>query len=147
MKITMVKKDNGLFPANIEDAEALDNVEPGRPLSCEIKQKRNPRFHAKLMKLFRAVYENLPEGFCIVVNGHTVPVRSMENLIWLVKMDIGHYSQKIDIAGRIHYEAKSFSFAKMDNTEFTGFYDKCVNSLFRNFIQDEDFYNELNISI
>jgi hypothetical protein len=83
------------------------------------------------------VYDNLPEEIpARMPDGEPIQIRSRKELLWHIKMQIGHYEQKVTLGGRVTYEAKSISFAAMDEAEFEEFYNAAIDVVLKYFLPE-----------
>lgn len=117
-----------LAPAFPDDHEKVIKIRPGEVYRAKVTMPRNIKFHRKFFALLNLTLENLPEDFRLVTaTGQQVPVKTTKDLLWLIKMETGHYEKRVTLRGDITYEAKSISFARMDQSEFEDFYNSAVN--------------------
>lgn len=107
---------NALFPDGDESICQLMHVPFGKSLRAEIKQPRNPAFH----RLYFALCNRIADGIG----------SEAESVSTVFKMATDH----IDIIRTKSYGdvkiPKSISFAKMDNTSFKEFFEKCLRVAF-----------------
>ena len=122
MKIYLVKSLGSLKPADDEATEALKKYKIGTVVSCEIKKPRNYAFHKKAFDLFSLIYENQDK------------YENMADLLTEIKLRTGHYQEHLTLKGVVIYVPKSISFAKMDDLEFSTFYDRAVNVALKYFL-------------
>ena len=126
MKITIVKQfDNSFKVAYDSDYEKLKKIKPNEFIECEIRKPRNYKFHRKFFALINMVYQN----------------QEMYNNIDHLRQDItieaGFYEERINIRGEPLKQAKSISFAKMDNETFEDYYGKCLDVIVKYFKFDK----------
>jgi len=139
MEIHVVKKFGTLRPYSSDDAEGFSELVEDQPYKVKISRPRNVRFHAKYFALLNLVKDNLPEDFALTTpTGETIPVNSVKSLLWHIKMQNGHYTEKMTMGGRITYEADSISFAKMDEASFQKFYDASIDTILKYFLVGAD---------
>lgn len=105
----------GFFPVDDEGAEVLHKVKTGREVSGDIKQKRHPKHHRlffailKFLRLHAERFENMPT----------------DKIKDAVKLATGLADTFIDAeTGETYYVLRSISWASMDETEFTRFFDQ-----------------------
>jgi len=58
MQLALIKMPGGMFrPANESDAEIVEKIANNRYVTADIKQVRNPAFHAKFFALLNFGYQ------------------------------------------------------------------------------------------
>lgn len=112
--------DNGLVPLYDSDYDEKQRLKIGENVLCHITKPRNYNFHKKFFALVRLTYLNLPEHL-----HEELSVRSEEDMLACMKLDLG-YATTIIYEGREVIRLGSISFAKMDETEFQRFYERCL---------------------
>lgn len=127
MQIDLVKHPGGLFsPVNDSDLERLQRFKNGETYTADIKLTRNPRFHRKVMAFF---------GFCFShwcadraglgsADETTQFNRFRKDLTILA----GFYDTVTNIRGEVRAEAKSLSYAQMEQEEFERCYSSLINA-------------------
>jgi len=139
MEFYAVKKMGVLKPYDRTEAEKLHKMREGEAYKVKVSMLRNVRFHRKFFALLGIVFDNLPESIGVKTpDGQQVVIRSVADLLWQIKMQIGHYEQKITLGGKITYEAKSISFASMDEAEFQDFYSQAVDVILKYFLPESN---------
>jgi hypothetical protein len=116
MRGLFFRKMGALRPADEAGEAILSKCREDELVAVDVKRGRNLRHFRKFWKLMQIVYENqafysTPEQICTVFKIRT------GHCDWIVTKE-GDY--KIP---------RSISFAKMDQTEFSLFYDKAVDFL------------------
>jgi len=108
MKITLIKTLNGTFKlAYNSDYELAKKVPLNEPIVFEWSKPRNLKFHKKFFALLNMVYENQEQ------------YNNIEHLRKDLTISAGYYDLRYNIEGVEVQEAKSISFAKMDDVEFS----------------------------
>lgn len=116
MKITLIKSLNGsLKPAYDSDYELVKKIPLNEPIIFEWSKPRNYLFHKKFFALINLVYQNQE-----VYN-------NIEHLRKDLTISAGYYDLRHNFDGVEIVEAKSISFAKMDELEFSEFYSKILD--------------------
>lgn len=103
---------NTLHGEGDESVCELLKLPMNKALRCEVKMPRNPRFHA----LYFALCARIASGIG----------SDAETISTVFKYSTGHYDI---IRSKKHGELKvpkSISFAKLDNTSFREFFEKCI---------------------
>lgn len=111
----MVKRLGALRPTDDLGIEAVQKIPDESLVKVTWTQPRNIRFHCKFFVMLQIILAN---------QGH---YKSMDDLLDVCKLCIGHVRV---VKTRTHGEVrlpKSISFAKMDETEFSAFYNKAVD--------------------
>lgn len=139
-EITLIKTVSGaLVPADPQAAEYVQKLKLGASISADFKKQRNPAFHRKYMALLNLAYdawEPPKQEF------HGKPVqknftRFRKDLV----ISAGFYDVVANIKGDVRAEAKSISFASMDEHEFADLYDKSVdvvlNQILTNYTRED----------
>jgi len=135
MKFNVIRRGAYLFPAYPEDTDAIKQMRPDEVYRVEAKMPRNVKFHRKYFVLLNLVFDNLPEDFSISTpQGQTLHIRSVAELLWHIKMQLGWHEQRVTMGGRVTYEAKSISFGAMDEAEFNDFYDRSIDVILKYFL-------------
>jgi len=116
MKLTLIKQFNNTFKlAYNSDYELAKKVPLNEPIVFEWSKPRNLRFHKKFFALLNMVYENQEQ------------YNNIEHLRKDLTISAGYYDLRFNIEGVEIQEAKSISFAKMDDLEFSEFYNRIVD--------------------
>jgi len=116
MKITLIKTLNGAFKlAYNSDYELAKKVPLNEPIVFEWSKPRNLKFHKKFFALLNMVYENQEQ------------YNNIEHLRKDLTISAGYYDLRFNIEGVEVQEAKSISFASMDDLEFSDFYNRIVD--------------------
>lgn len=122
MKITLHKNSDNSFslvyPSDYENAKKLKQ---GIDLECEIKKKRNYKFHKKFFALINLVFQN-QERYSVLDD-------LREDLI----VEAGFFTRRENLEGDVVKKAKSISFASMDELEFNQLYDAIINVIIQHF--------------
>jgi len=137
MKINVVRTTWGFAPAFDEDREALKKIGIGEQRQVELTVPRNVKFHRKYFGLLKIVFDNMPSHIFRTATGQEFEIKSVDSLLWQIKMQLGYFEEKMTLGGRIIYEAKSISFAKMDNAQFEKFYSDSIDIILKYFIDCE----------
>lgn len=138
MKLHVVRTQWGLKPAHESDLELLRKIPIGEERAVEITMPRNLKFHRKFFGLLSIVFDNMQTPAIFkTATGQEIEIRSVDDLLWHIKMQLGHYEQKMTLGGKIIFEAKSISFAKMDNVAFEKFYNSAIDVILKYFLDCE----------
>jgi hypothetical protein len=116
MKITLIKQLNNSFKiAYNSDYENAKKIPLNEPIEFEFKRVRNYKFHKKFFALINLVFENQEQYI------------NIEHLRKDLIISAGYYDLRFNIEGVEIQEAKSISFAKMDENEFSELYNRIID--------------------
>jgi len=119
-------KRNGMFlPSSEADAEIIAALCNGEMYRIKIEKPRNSKFHRKYFALLDILYE-LFEPPVIQHKGEIV-LKNRERFRKDIAIACGHYDLVVNIRGEVRAEAKSISFAKMDEVEFAQLYSRTID--------------------
>ena len=140
MEIYLLNTIEGLRPLYPNDYDEKKKLKLGHTYKASISMPRNIRFHNKYFKLIdvawefltdkqREAFRNNREGF-----RHTIEIAAGAcNKIWSI-------SRREWIE-----EAKSISFASMDEEEFSELYNNIMDIIFRMFVNSSNREQFLNV--
>lgn len=142
MDIHLIRTSLGLQAATDEDYELLHKIPLGKEVKAHITQPRNPRFHRKFFALIRAAWDCITEQ-------QRKNLRSVDAFREQLLITSGFSEPMYDITGQKFMErAKSISFSKMDEAQFSDVYFKVLDTILTilamNGIQEEQFNNILS---
>ncbi len=113
--LLMICEKNKLVAADPVGFEQLEAMRDGEYVTAKLTRTRNPGHHRKFFALLKIVFD-AQERFA-----------TMEQLLNFVKIATGHCDIMEIIKGKPIYVPRSISFAKMDQTAFSQFWDKVVH--------------------
>ncbi len=113
-KQIMVKRLGALRPTDDSGIEALRKIGDGELVKVNWSRPRNIRFHRKFFAMLQIILANQEH------------YKSMDDLLDVCKLRIGHV-RIVETAKGIERFPASISFASMDETEFSAFYDRAVD--------------------
>ena len=143
MKIRMTKQPGGvLTPADDFEAERLTKFKTGEEYQIDIKLSRNPAFLRKVMQFFRFCFEHWDGR---KTHPHLDDQQLFEHFRKELTKTAGFYYEAYDLQGRLHIEAKSLSYEKMEEEEFRRCYIALTNAAWKSLFSscDESTYNQL----
>jgi hypothetical protein len=136
MEIYLTRTPIGLKPAYDADLEKMRKVKMGDTVKVELTMPRNVKFHRKFFGLLNIVFDNMQTPAIFQTpTGQEIEIKSVNDLLWHVKMQTGHYEQKVTLGGKIVFEAKSISFASMGEDEFEKFYSDTIDVILKYFLE------------
>lgn len=112
MDAWLIREGNALRPFGRESSEQLTKLPHGKPLFAEVRQPRNGKHH----RLFWTLTHRIGEA--VGVDGDAVA--------HVLKIRTGHV-REIRTKRGVEFMPLSISFAKMDQTDFAKFFDKCLD--------------------
>lgn len=127
MEITIIKTLSGVFkPCYDSDYENAKKIPPNTPFTVSYTKKRNAKFHRKFFALINLVYQNQEQ------------YNSIDHLRKDLTIESGFYDTRYDLHGNQVLEAKSISFASMDEIEFSELYNRFVDTVIKYFQFDRE---------
>ena len=114
--IYLKKTLGGFVPNDEEGREIAKGIKLDEVIKCEFTRPRNLRFHNLFFGLLGLVYENTDGQF-----------KSVDHLLTVVKVGIGHCFWTILKDGTQIPHTLSISFARMDEDLFRAFFNKAVD--------------------
>ena len=135
MEFFAVKKLGKLHPFGSEDADLLKKMKEGEAYRVKVSMPRNIKFHKKYFVLLNITFNNLPEEMPICTpDGKRIEIKTIDSLLWHIKMQAGHYEERMTLGGRKILEAKSIAFHRMDAPEFEEFYNRSIDVILKYFL-------------
>jgi hypothetical protein len=133
MQITLIKTLNGFKLAYNSDHELAKKIPLNEPIVYEWKKTRNLKFHKKFFALLNLVFENQEQ------------YNNLDHLRKDLTISAGYYDLRLNIEGLEIREAKSISFAKMSDTEFSDYYNRIIDVVVKWLgIDKEDIIQNIN---
>lgn len=132
LKFHCVRVPYGLVPATDADRDKSLHMKRGEVYEVTVKVKRNYRFHCKYFALVNTAWEYLTDA----VREHYVNV---DNFRHDLEMCCGCCEKVWSISRQEFIEQhRSISFDSMDEAEFSEFYERAKDVLFRLFLTHVD---------
>lgn len=137
MNITLVKLPDGKLQGFSDDDKnaykrfksRLNNLEAGELCTIDAKVPRNSKFHRKFFAMLNLGFESWePARQHKSYKGKPVQ-KNFERFRSDVLILAGFYEQTFGLDGRMKLEAKSISFANMDDAEFERVYNAVLDVL------------------
>lgn len=119
------KKNGMLVPTSESDMEAIAALKNGETYRIEIKRPRNAKFHRKYFALLDILFD-LFEPTPVEYKGEPV-LKNRERFRKDIAIACGHYDLVVNLKGEVRAEAKSISFANMDEIEFSQLYSRTID--------------------
>lgn len=107
----------------------LHNLEAGEICAIDAKLPRNGKYHRKFFKMMTIGFDAWePARQNKSYKGMAV-AKNYDRFRSDVLILAGHYEQTFSLDGKLKLEAKSISFASMDQPEFEEIYNSCLDVL------------------
>lgn len=127
MEVSLIKQGGAFVPADEQSAEAMCSIKAGKALRCKVTQMRNYRFHKKFFALLDIgfdAWEPVDQEY------KGLPVqKNRERFRKDCIIAAGYYDAVSNINGDVRAEAKSISFGRMSEEEFSKLYGAVVQVL------------------
>ena len=124
-KIALVRTLSGFKPAFDSDIELSKKIKLGQVYEYEYKQPRNYMFHKKFFGLVKMVFDNQEQ------------YTNFEHLRKDLIIESGNYDLRHDLLGVEIREAKSISFASMNQNDFDKLYSDIIDVIVKYFHFDK----------
>lgn len=131
-ELHLTKSAAGLIPSDAFASEWFQKTPVGKLVKANVVVPRNGKFHKKFFAMLNTAYANhdWPD-----VQSQFGPVRtSFEMFREYVTVKSGHYEMDMTPAGNIRAKAKSISWAKMDDEEFSRLYSDVLDVILGEFL-------------
>jgi len=129
-EIFMIKRHGMLVPCNGSDADLIESMTSGDVYRFTVEKVRNGKFHRKYFTLLEVLFNIfqpvIPEKAEKWWRG-LLPVKNETRFRKDIAIATGFYELVVNIKGEVRPEAKSISFAKMDDIEFAQLYSKTID--------------------
>lgn len=134
MEVHLLRTQVGFIPATVHDSDALARVKLGATVRAEVVQPRNIHFHRKFFAMLNVGFDAFepPEQ---EYNGLPVQ-KSFERFRKDCIIAAGYFEPVANLKGDVRAEAKSISFAKMDELEFERLYSGVANVLLQRVLRN-----------
>lgn len=141
--IALVKYESrlhGLTPAD-EAAWArfkglVKTLGDGEMVRVHYAQPRNTKFHRKFFALLNVGFEHWNPGRTRKTYKGLPVEKNFDRFREDITILAGYYEQTYDLRGRMRLQAKSISFAKMEQADFEALYDSVANVLLQHILQN-----------
>ena len=136
-EILLMKTPQGaLVPAFEDEAQKLLRFKVGATIRCEISQIRNYQFHKKWFSLVTLAFgvwtETAPQ---IEYKGVQVEP-NFEKFRKDITVLCGYFTPVFNVRGEVRLEAKSISFASMEQQEFEQLYSKTIDVILKKILPE-----------
>ncbi len=143
MKILMLKTQGGLLaPLSEEDGAELRKIAAGHVAECTIVRKRNPQFHRKFWALLQVGFDAWVETTPPMKYQGQPVLPTLERFRKDVTILAGYYEATFSVKNEVRLEAKSISFASMEQDDFENLYSAVINVLLERILTARGFTDE-----
>jgi len=125
METYLVKSQAGLLPADPPTEDWYRKLKVGDVVRQESTVVRNPGFHRKYFALLHIGFENWQPDE--IDSKYGTPLKNFERFRKDVAILCGYYDIVIRLDGTSRPEAKSISFARMEEDEFEKLYSATID--------------------
>jgi len=142
MEVYLTRTMTGLVPADDNTEAWYNSLKLGEVVHEDLKRMRNYKFFRKWFALLRLGFENWNPGE--INSKYGVPLKNFERFRQDLVILTGRYDTVIRLDGSTRVEAKSISFAKMDEAEFQNLYSDSIDVLLQRVYQKDMDAEKLN---
>ncbi len=145
--IFLVKSLGGLAPYDADAESFLSDLKSGKPVRAKISLARNVKYHRRFFCMLKCAYDNhdWPE-----IETQWGPAKcTYDQFRKYITVKCGYFDMVVTPQGNVRAEAKSISFAKMDQPEFEKLYNDALNFILAEYLAPkgwtaEDMNNAVN---
>jgi len=123
--IYLVKRHGVLMPNDEADEELLNGINNNDLVKCVISRPRNAQFHRKYFALLDVIY-NQWHPINMELNGKPA-AKNRDRFRSDIAIATGYYDLVVNIKNEVRAEARSISFAAMDEVEFAALYSRTID--------------------
>ena len=128
-ELYLLRSPGGLSPADSESSDYLSTLKQGEIVRADIVRPRNAKFHRKFFAMLDVGYDAW-EPEAKEYKGQ-VACKNRERFRSDCLILAGFFEVVTNLRGEVRLEAKSISFAKMDQAEFEEVYSQVATVLLR----------------
>lgn len=125
-EIVLMKTANVLVPYDEAAADFIQKMKMGELAHSDFKRVRNYKFHKKYFALVSFAFDQWEPQDGLTYQGMPV-MKNKERFRKDVAILAGFFETTVNLKGEIRLEAKSISFAQMDEIEFEALYSNTIN--------------------
>lgn len=145
-ELVLLKHQSGLMlPENQETKDYIDKLKVGDLIHSDFKKTRNAAYHRKYFALLNFAYDQWEPA------EQTYKGQVAEKNFDKFRKDIAILSgfgiPVYNVRGELRMEAKSISFANMDETEFNLLYQSSINAIMKHILTnytEDDIHDVVN---
>ena len=128
--IVLMKTANVLVPYDEAAADFVQKMKSGSLMHSDFKKVRNYKFHKKYFALVTFAFDQWEPQDGLTYQGQPV-TKNKERFRKDVAILAGFFESTVNLKGEVRLEAKSVSFAQMDEIEFEALYSATVDVVLR----------------
>jgi hypothetical protein len=129
--IYLNKRYGTLMPASEADADIINTLADGETFKCAFSRPRNTKFHRKYFALLDVLFECFNPVPVDFVGGKScvgkVPMKNRERFRKDIAIATGHFDLVVTLKNEVRADAKSISFASMNEVEFSQLYSLTID--------------------
>jgi len=130
MEVVLSKTLSGLLPTDPDSQKWYNKIKFGNHVHADFKEYRNPAFHRKYFALLNIGFDNWEPGE--INSKYGTPEKNFERFRKDIAILAGYFDLVIRLDKTSRIEARSISFAKMQQGEFEDLYSKTIDILIKN---------------
>jgi hypothetical protein len=133
MKISLKKvSDIMIVPNDKDSADFIDKLKYNQVIVADFKKSRNYNFHKKYFALIKFAYEHwTPSQFEKSKFEGVIPEKSFERFRKDIIILSGRFDAVYRVDGSVRIEAKSISFASMNEESFAELYSATIDVILK----------------
>ncbi|MBY0243512.1 MAG: DUF1367 family protein [Burkholderiaceae bacterium] len=124
--IVLMKVANVLVPHDEVAADFIQKMKAGALMHADFKKVRNWKFHKKYFALVSFAFDQWEPRSGLTYQGQAV-AKNKERFRKDIAILAGFFETTVNLKGEVRLEAKSISFAQMDEIEFEALYNETIN--------------------
>ena len=134
--ITCIKLPSGaLAPADEASRQAVGKFKIGQPVRLKATRQRNYQFHKKWWALVGFAFEHWqPASLQDPKFEGVAPEKNLDRFRKDITILAGFYEASYRVDGSVRIEAKSISFASMDEDEFDRLYNATISAVLKHIL-------------
>jgi hypothetical protein len=125
-EIVLMKTANVLVPHDEAAAEFIQKMKVGALMHADFKKVRNYQFHKKYFALVSFAFDQWEPRGGLTYQGQPV-AKNKERFRKDVAILAGFFESTVNLKGEVRLEAKSISFAQMDEIQFEALYSATID--------------------
>lgn len=125
-EIVLMKSANVLVPYDEAAADFIQKMKLGELAHSDFKRVRNYRFHKKYFALVSFAFDQWEPQDGLTYQGQPV-MKNKKRFRQDVAILAGFFESTVNLKGEVRLEARSISFAQMDEIEFEALYNATIN--------------------
>ena len=132
MDALLIKTQDGWVPGDSRTSEYHQKCKMGQECRAKMTNMRNAAFHRKMFALFDVAFDMWNPGE--IDSKWGAPEKNFDRFRKDLTILAGYYDVVIRVDGSTRVQAKSISFASMDNDEFEKLYSAVIDVIIKKII-------------